>query len=146
MNRYNPIIMPHPYNNGDDFLETLRSYIKFSFAMLFFLVLLLLLFWNWQPWFKLEIKPVDKLPNATTEKTEGQGNARRDFDTSLQSNLSLVDHVVRPGETLSEIAEYYGVGISVLMRHNGIDNPNLLRPGQRLEIPQRRNKQLKIGS
>lgn len=44
-------------------------------------------------------------------------------------------HTVRPGETLSSIARRYGLNYVQLARYNGIANPNLVRPGQKLRIP-----------
>lgn len=43
-------------------------------------------------------------------------------------------HVVMPGETLSDIAEKYGTTIEMLVRNNDIDNPDLIRIGQVLNI------------
>lgn len=44
-------------------------------------------------------------------------------------------HIVRRGETLSMIAQRYGVNMWVLARANGITNPNRIYVGQRLVIP-----------
>jgi len=44
-------------------------------------------------------------------------------------------HRVRRGETLSRIARRYGVGMSTLRRTNHLRNTNLIRIGQKLEIP-----------
>ncbi len=44
-------------------------------------------------------------------------------------------HVVRPGETLSHIARYYGVTVRALMNANGLTNANYIYVGQRLSIP-----------
>ncbi|QPN69118.1 LysM peptidoglycan-binding domain-containing protein [Synechococcus sp. CBW1108] len=46
---------------------------------------------------------------------------------------------VRPGDTLSTIAEANGVSLTRLMQANGISNPNLVITGQRLVIPGSRN-------
>ena len=43
-------------------------------------------------------------------------------------------HVVRPGQTLSGIAAYYGTTTSCLAQANGIWNPNLIFVGQVLTI------------
>jgi LysM repeat protein len=48
---------------------------------------------------------------------------------------SSIVHVVRPGETLSGIAVYYGVNLWTLARYNNIVNPNFIYVGQRLVIP-----------
>jgi len=44
-------------------------------------------------------------------------------------------YIVRPGDTLSQIAVYNSVSIQQLMVANGLINPNLIRVGQRLTIP-----------
>lgn len=44
-------------------------------------------------------------------------------------------YVVRPGDTLSQIARYYSVSIQDLMAANGLWNSNLIRVGQHLYIP-----------
>ncbi|MBC8253178.1 MAG: LysM peptidoglycan-binding domain-containing protein [Ardenticatenia bacterium] len=44
-------------------------------------------------------------------------------------------HVVQPGETLSEIAEQYGVSVDALTAANGIADPHLIKIGQELIIP-----------
>ncbi|ABB34270.1 LysM peptidoglycan-binding domain-containing protein [Synechococcus sp. CC9605] len=42
---------------------------------------------------------------------------------------------VRSGETLSDIANRYGVSVGMLMRMNGIRNPDLVQAGSRLRVP-----------
>ncbi|NLE77058.1 MAG: peptidoglycan DD-metalloendopeptidase family protein [Chloroflexi bacterium] len=44
-------------------------------------------------------------------------------------------HLVRPGETLSEIAVRYGVDAAALAAANGISNPDRIVVGQRLRVP-----------
>lgn len=39
-------------------------------------------------------------------------------------------HVVEPGETLHAIARHYDLSVEDLARWNGIDDPDLIRPGQ----------------
>jgi hypothetical protein len=134
----------NPYTNGyapplssDEsyFNYALGSHLRFAFIVLFVLVVLLILLWNSQPWFEIKIERANRLPQETTQGTDGQN-----INLALQSNLEWVAYRVQPGETLSEIAERYGVGLSDLRKHNGIDNPNALRSGQRLKIPQRRKQ------
>jgi murein DD-endopeptidase MepM/ murein hydrolase activator NlpD len=49
-------------------------------------------------------------------------------------------HVVRPGETLSRIGEAYGVPYQKIARANDLDDPSLIRVGQRLLIPDPKRK------
>jgi len=44
-------------------------------------------------------------------------------------------YVVRPGDTLGAIALRHGVSVQALVHANGISNPNLIRIGQLLQIP-----------
>lgn len=49
-------------------------------------------------------------------------------------------HVVRPGETVSGIALRYGVGTQAMLRANDLDADSIIRPGQRLVVPEARAK------
>lgn len=44
-------------------------------------------------------------------------------------------HVIQPGESLSAIALQYGVPVEELAAANGIEDPNVIREGQKLVIP-----------
>jgi nucleoid-associated protein YgaU len=45
------------------------------------------------------------------------------------------EHVVQPGETLSAIAQAYGVSTRAILQANNLPNADLLRVGQKLFIP-----------
>jgi LysM repeat protein len=47
-----------------------------------------------------------------------------------------VRHTVASGESLSQIAQTYGVTIEQIMAVNGLDDPNTIVVGQELVIPQ----------
>ncbi len=53
-------------------------------------------------------------------------------------------HIVRLGETLSQIARSYGVNIYVLAKVNGIGNLNNIYAGQRLVIPRSEDGQAPV--
>lgn len=46
------------------------------------------------------------------------------------------EHIVKSGETMSAIATAYKVNVNAIMQANGIKNPNSLRVGQKLFIPE----------
>ena len=52
-----------------------------------------------------------------------------------QGQRPSMEHVIASGETLSGIADRYGVGIQALMAANGVSNANRIRAGQRLQLP-----------
>lgn len=43
-------------------------------------------------------------------------------------------HTVRAGETLSGIAQRYGTTVDALVQRNGIRNPDLIHPGQQIQL------------
>lgn len=45
------------------------------------------------------------------------------------------NHVVQAGDTLGSIAQQYGVTLEALMQANGLEDANLISPGQALSIP-----------
>lgn len=47
---------------------------------------------------------------------------------------ACIYHIVRPGQSLTGIANWYGVNVNALARRNGISNPSTIYPGQRLVI------------
>lgn len=55
---------------------------------------------------------------------------------SEAAELNQVVHTVVAGESLSTIAQFYGVDAQLLAQVNGITNPNLVRLGDQLVIPQ----------
>ena len=44
-------------------------------------------------------------------------------------------YVVQPGDTLGDIAARYGTTVAVLLRLNGLQNSELIYPGQELRVP-----------
>lgn len=47
-----------------------------------------------------------------------------------------ITYVVQPGDTLSEIAERFGVTYQTLAALNNLSDPNLIHPGQTIRIPE----------
>ena len=72
--------------------------------------------------------PVQQLP-APRPAWETRGADADARDVPAQS------YVVRPGDTLSEVADRTGAGLTVIVGANGIDPPYTIRAGQRLTIP-----------
>jgi peptidoglycan endopeptidase LytF len=60
--------------------------------------------------------------------------------TQAQASVSVHEHaapdtyLVRDGDTLRSIAEAFNLDIVSLVALNGIDNPDLIRPGSRLQV------------
>ena len=56
-------------------------------------------------------------------------------DGGAQTGGEPIVHVVEPGETIASIADTYGVDPFSVVMVNGIDDPNLIFPGQAITIP-----------
>jgi LysM repeat protein len=53
----------------------------------------------------------------------------------LTMAMGFFNYTVKPGDTLSDIADDHDVTVTALVKANSIKNPNLIRPGQVLTIP-----------
>lgn len=58
------------------------------------------------------------------------------FERATAQETETQVHTVQAGETLSEIAQSYGVTMDAVMRLNGITNADAIFVGQRLRIPE----------
>lgn len=54
--------------------------------------------------------------------------------SSPNQQRSRITHTVKNGETVTKIAEKYGVSIQAVIETNQLTNPNLIYPEQRLVI------------
>ena len=66
---------------------------------------------------------------ADLQASGGSGSSGGD-----EPNSQIINYIVKPGDTLSQIAMKYGTTVSEIARLNGIRNVNLIYPGQVLEI------------
>jgi LysM repeat protein len=55
--------------------------------------------------------------------------------TQAASTTSTGTYTVRPGDTLGSIASAHGTTAATLAAHNGMANPNLIIPGQKVSLP-----------
>jgi len=68
-----------------------------------------------------------------SKKLEGVLGSQRSRGAGGQAGY---EHVVQAGETLSEIAAAYKVSVSVIVGANGLKDPDAIRVGQTLFIPE----------
>lgn len=71
---------------------------------------------------RIRVKGPGKAAPAKASSTASSGSGSR-------------THVVRRGETLSGIAQHYGVTMTALRNANGIDSGSVLKAGEKLNIP-----------
>lgn len=77
-------------------------------------------------------------PQFPTDAAAGIPDAAPQDVVQLRSGAeSSRYHEVKPGETLSGIAQQYGVTAEALVQANGLGAPDKLQPGQWIAIPGR---------
>lgn len=88
----------------------------------------------------------DQLATETIEGRYGNGDQRKEVLGSRYDEVqnavnarygggsSEKVYIVKSGDTLSDIAAKFGTSYQKIARDNGIENPNLIYPGQRLVI------------
>lgn len=64
-----------------------------------------------------------------------QGGAGTAQTVKPTGNTAATVYTVQKGDTLSKIAFEYGVTVDEIAKYNGISNPNLIHPGQKIKIP-----------
>ena len=89
---------------------------------------------------KIKIDAVDAARQKDAQEMVSQVSSRLTEivkQTAVQQPVSGVgyEHVVRPGETLSEIAAAYGVKASAIIEANKLQNPDRLSVNQKLFVP-----------
>jgi len=82
------------------------------------------------------------IPGMAAPDTQSTTTTGGTTGTTTTGAQEPVIHVVQPNETLSSIAELYSVSAADISAINNIQNPNLLRAGQRLIIPGITQRQL----
>lgn len=72
---------------------------------------------------------------AVTAATPDNASAKKAELAAARATGESVKHVVKPGESLSGIAQQYGVRQGDIAVANNITDPNRIRPGMELTIP-----------
>lgn len=79
----------------------------------------------------MNIIKIDKNGNPTKLTLE---QALKELGAQTSSQVSQTSYVVKSGDTLTSIANKYGVSIQTLINKNNIVNPDLIYVGQVLQI------------
>ena len=77
----------------------------------------------------------DNVIDNTVDLTVIPNTDPKPENTGWDEDEVFVEHIVMPGDTLSQIAEMYGVGMDEVAEFNGIENIHSIRAGQVLIIP-----------
>ena len=72
---------------------------------------------------------------TTSEETTASAGEATSSTEGTQGSEQGVSHIVQPGETLTGIAQKYGVDGNAIAEANNVTNRNQLRIGQKLTIP-----------
>ena len=88
-----------------------------------------------------KIIEVNNLGNASLIKPgdwlvipDGQRPVVQELHEQAQA-YTVVNYEVRPGDTVRDIAEHFGVSSGTIVVANGLSDASLIKPGQQLQIP-----------
>jgi LysM repeat protein len=80
------------------------------------------------------IEDADHVEVGQTLSVRGGGSAQGQPNTAFSYEKGAEEHVVRKGESLSAIAKGHDIALERLVALNGIEDPNLVKAGQRLRL------------
>jgi membrane-bound lytic murein transglycosylase D len=84
--------------------------------------------------YKLSVAQLKRYNGLKSDQILVGQSLRLVASTASTSKTTTTTHVVRKGDTLSQIAEKYGVGMSDLQRLNGIRSASSIQVGQKLKV------------
>ncbi|MFX0141724.1 MAG: LysM domain-containing protein [Candidatus Hodarchaeota archaeon] len=127
-------------------IENLSKGVRKVMKTFFYMALLFIIFIT-TDWIKIVcnskeiLKDVNSVKNAIEKKMTGNGNNETNstkdniYNVLNNQNYSFRKHVLRDGETLSDLQQYYRVRLEVLKRINDIEDVRKIRSGQVILIP-----------
>lgn len=77
----------------------------------------------------------DLLDEVKTEKSSSPPHLSLSPDNRSAGSVRV--YYVHKGDTLWKISRIHNLDLQTLLAHNKLKDPNLIRPGQRIEIPRR---------
>ena len=77
----------------------------------------------------------DQSSEATTEESSQPPQFVLNSENTAAGSVKV--YYVHKGDTLWKISRIHNLHVRTLLVHNKLKDPNLIRPGQRIEIPQR---------
>ena len=79
---------------------------------------------------------------AGKEKTPAAANSPKNGNSAAKT----ATYTVKRGDTLTAIAEKYGVTVQAIVALNGIANPDVIKAGQKIKIPSKaKSSELQVG-
>jgi membrane-bound lytic murein transglycosylase D len=75
------------------------------------------------------------VPGSSWKSATADDGARIAARNDGGASSVAASHRVRRGETASQIARRYGVGLDVLLDYNGLSRDSIIKAGQVLRIP-----------
>ena len=78
-----------------------------------------------------------ELPEAIYESIEGESLPTEKIQE--EQTVETTSYLVKPGDSLTSIAERFGIGVNTLVRLNNISNVNIITVGSTLVVPAAQN-------
>lgn len=81
-----------------------------------------------------EMHEENQIVQVSAHKHEDIHKLEFDDGLAIQSEVSEQNHIVKKGETLWSIGEYYGISMETLLALNEINDPNMIFVGQVIQL------------
>lgn len=78
--------------------------------------------------------PTDEVTAGKTDEAAESGETAEPDAAAAETTYTI--YTIRPGDTLTSIAKAHGLTVQELIAANQLVNPNLLKAGQELQIPE----------
>ena len=78
---------------------------------------------------------VNQISNIIADMLKGTGQLNKGVSEPVSETSLGYEHIIKEGETLSEIANAYKVKVNAIIEANELKNPDFLKVGQKLFIP-----------
>ena len=88
------------------------------------------------------LNPTSGQTSPETQDINRVYNGKGEQDTGSYENYT--EYTVKSGDTLKQIAKNYGVELKALIKANNLENPDIIHPGDKINIPINKNEQESI--
>lgn len=119
-----------------------KSYPQLYFCILFILIIFILIRCDGNR-AKQDLQNAIKLGQALNKSNSSPHTpiSKDSPNNQEEESTSVHTHTLKPGENVQDLAVLYDTDWQSILKANGIENPEDIKPGQKLLIPAKKSRQ-----